>query len=171
MRLLGKDSTSDIYPQIPGMSSSGVYISRPGLKEGNSRMHWVSMSLDFPGLLGIKHVSKDCLGTSKCTKHRCMSTRPSPQHIPAWPTQLPLECTLCKDCIPLFPNPGSRPQLTLLLSLYILGEFSDEAFGVYYLFISRATVFTRGTLGIAPERYTCVYMDTQVIGPAPLPSA
>lgn len=48
---------------------------------------------------GSKHVPKDCLGTLKCTKNRCMSTRPSPQHIPARPTQLPLECTLCTDCI------------------------------------------------------------------------
>lgn len=53
----------------------------------------------FLGSWESKHVSKDCLGTSKCTKHRCMSTRPSPQHIPAWPTQLPLEYTLCTDCI------------------------------------------------------------------------
>lgn len=44
----------DIYPQVLDMSSSGVYISRPVLKEGNSKMHWVLVSLDFPGLLGIK---------------------------------------------------------------------------------------------------------------------
>lgn len=114
---------------------------------------------------------KGCLGALKCTKHRCISKRPSPPstflhglHSCPWSAHYVQTewTTVSKSSLQDTAHPFTVSVSTGRVSKRSLG-------GLYYVFISRATVFMRGKLGVAPEWYTCVYMDAQVIGPAPLP--